>query len=182
MLKGVKRFKRRVKRALQSLLIIFGLWVGLSAGQTSVPAGINFETVLSYSVDGAITVHYALTNSGARPLVVDTEHLAVVYGDTKLPFTLRRSPAPGRANRLSLGETEHGTLTVANPPLDSDNVQLVWTVTEIAPTTHHTLLRTFGEMRLSPRADVGGLTVFKRHHGVSLSSQNVESTRLREAI
>lgn len=110
------------------------------------PPGVQFDANLSYSTEGELILSYALTNGGAKPLVVDPAKLFIYYGPNSIPYKLVRSPAPGLANRLSLGETEHGTVTIGDPPFDSDNLQLVWLLFEIGPNLEHTLLIHFGDM------------------------------------
>ena len=133
-------------------LYLFAVVCAFSVGLGQTPLGqgqlegLLFEVTLAYSAEGDIAVHYTLGNRGAAPFVVNPADLFVFYGETSLPYRLLRSPAPGRANRLSPGETEQGTLLISAPPHDSDNLQLVWELFEIGPGVWHTLLETFGEM------------------------------------
>lgn len=135
------------------------VWVTLSftslAQEATAPPSPAVQTphlildlTLSYAPEGSVMLEYRLTNVGTAPFVVDPSDLQVLYGAAQLPYKLVHTPAPGRANRLSPGEAESGTITVSDPPHDSDNLLLIWSVTEIGPNVEHILLKRFGDMIL----------------------------------
>lgn len=101
---------------------------------------------MSYTPDGGILLFYVLSNIGTTPFVIEPSELKIYYGAQEAPYGFTHSPAPGLANQLSQGESEFGNITIVNPPLDSDNLQLVWPLFEMGPERHHTLLRSFSDI------------------------------------
>ena len=155
---GVKQAFRTLKLRLGSsvagLTVVTLLFAAVAQGGDPPPvratqtAHLTLDVTLSYAQEGSITLQYRLTNVGETPFVVDPSDLQVLYGEADIPYKLVHSPAPGRANRLSQGEAESGTITVSDPPHDSDNLLLMWSVLEIGPNTEHILLKRFGDMIL----------------------------------
>lgn len=128
------------------LFVVGSLGFGQTAAALARPETLTFEVQMAYTPDGDIILYYSLSNHGTTPFVVDPGKLSIWYGEVSMPYALERSPAPGRANRLSPNETEKGILTIFNPPYDSDNLQLSWQIFEIGPGVYHTLLRTFADI------------------------------------
>ena len=115
---------------------------------TALPVWLDFYAEATYAPNGALAIHYALSNQSSYPLAADVTRLRLdvddpVAGPHKLPFTLSRVSAEGLTNRVAPGGVEFGTLLVKKAP--GAPVILNWPLVHIGPGSSYTLRKTFYE-------------------------------------
>ncbi len=113
-----------------------------------LPAWLDFYAEATYAPNGALAIHYALSNQSPYPVAADVTRLTLdaddpIAGPQKLPFTLSRVSAEGLTNRVAPGGVEFGTLLVTEAP--DAPVTLNWPLVHIGPGSSYTLRKTFYE-------------------------------------
>lgn len=100
----------------------------LAPYQTEDTLTSDIPTWLHFNYDAAVqgddlTVAYSLENNGLNPIINDSPRLRILADGEPLDRTLS---AEGRKNRLESGESEAGTITVRDLPMDTKEVMLEW--------------------------------------------------------
>ena len=141
----MKRYWKLVSACLVGYIVSVGLAQG-SFYRSSPPLDLFFQGTLSYSSSDDLILKYVLRNDGPNPIINDPQQIAILYGADLIPIEIMRVPPPGALDLLRTGESEYGTIILRDAPVDSDNLEFYWRLTEVGPNTRYALTRRFGEM------------------------------------